>query len=420
MLPVYPCGSPSDLLADAHGRQVGIFGQQFLDPLSSTGPAGWHARAAWLCGGCCSWPGRRPRCDASSAVAARWPGRRVSRSPPGGGSRPTRRRSWRVPPRLGSGRPPAWRNNSPSRISPWPGSGRRLTPGSRQRQHLHQRQLVGDQIAVEQFLPGLCHGRRRQAQVGCSGCGRCRTTARAGRPRRRGTSTAACVTRQIVAMLAQETAVHPGPAGRGRTRADGRATRMRFGIMLGTPVTRTTPANTMSQVRRLARPGHRRRTGAPGDAVTAAVAGRAAACPGPVACGGDGRGRPGIPVCALRRPWKVPRSRHLRSRSRTRSNRLAAGSAAVALPGCGPTSGAVHSTPAGRTTAAGKNFCCVTTRSRNFGLFRGLWHRLGALAARTLGLGVLGFGRYRPDAVWPAAVPPASAGPARRHSGSWQ
>jgi hypothetical protein len=34
----------------------------------------------------------------------------------------------------------------------------------------------------------------------------------------------------------------------------------------------------------------------------------------------------------------------------------------------------------------------VTTRRRSFRLFQGLWHRLGALAARTLRLGVLGFG----------------------------
>jgi hypothetical protein len=127
------------------------------------------------------------------------------------------------------------------------------------------------------------------------------------------------------------------------------------------------------------------------DAVTAAMAGRAAACPGPVACGGDGRERPGIPACVLGGPGRChavatcvhdpvpgqpPGGRHRRSR----------------LPGCAPTSGPVHSTPAGRTTAAGKNFCCVTTRRRSFRLFQGLWHRLGALAARTLRLGVLGFG----------------------------
>ena len=38
-----------------------------------------------------------------------------------------------------------------------------------------------------------------------------------------------------------------------------------------------------------------------------------------------------------------------------------------------------------------QNFCCVTTRRRNFGIFRGLRQRRGAPPARPLGLGVLGF-----------------------------
>ena len=40
-----------------------------------------------------------------------------------------------------------------------------------------------------------------------------------------------------------------------------------------------------------------------------------------------------------------------------------------------------------------QNFCCVTTRRRNFWVFRCLRRRWGALTARTLRLGVLGFGR---------------------------
>jgi len=40
-----------------------------------------------------------------------------------------------------------------------------------------------------------------------------------------------------------------------------------------------------------------------------------------------------------------------------------------------------------------KNFCCVTTRGRNFRLRRRLWQRGGTPTAGTLGLGVLGFGR---------------------------
>ena len=39
-----------------------------------------------------------------------------------------------------------------------------------------------------------------------------------------------------------------------------------------------------------------------------------------------------------------------------------------------------------------QNFCCVTTPRRNFGVLRCLRRRWGALTARTLSLGVLGFG----------------------------
>jgi hypothetical protein len=38
------------------------------------------------------------------------------------------------------------------------------------------------------------------------------------------------------------------------------------------------------------------------------------------------------------------------------------------------------------------NFCCVTTRRCNLRILRGLWQRWGTLTARTLILGVLGFG----------------------------
>jgi hypothetical protein len=40
-----------------------------------------------------------------------------------------------------------------------------------------------------------------------------------------------------------------------------------------------------------------------------------------------------------------------------------------------------------------KSFCCVTTRRRNFGVFRGLWRIIDALPARPLGLGLPGFDR---------------------------
>jgi hypothetical protein len=73
------------------------------------------------------------------------------------------------------------------------------------------------------------------------------------------------------------------------------------------------------------------------------------------------------------------------------------------VPGCGPTSAAVPSTPAGRTKKSKKTFCCVTTRCRNFGCLRWLGRRFGTLTARTLGLGVLGSGRFIQT---PSALPP--------------
>jgi hypothetical protein len=62
-------------------------------------------------------------------------------------------------------------------------------------------------------------------------------------------------------------------------------------------------------------------------------------------------------------------------------------------PGCGSSSAVVHGTPAGRTKESKKNFCCVTTRRHNLGCLWCLGQRSGTLTARTLGLGVLGFGR---------------------------
>ncbi len=60
-------------------------------------------------------------------------------------------------------------------------------------------------------------------------------------------------------------------------------------------------------------------------------------------------------------------------------------------PDCGPSSRAVHGTPAGRTTESKKNFCCVTTRRRNLTVTRCLGRGLGALTARTFRLGMLRF-----------------------------
>lgn len=78
-------------------------------------------------------------------------------------------------------------------------------------------------------------------------------------------------------------------------------------------------------------------------------------------------------------------------------------------PGCGSSSPAVRGTPAGRTRESKKNFCCVTTRRRNFGCFRCLGQRFGTLTARTLGLGVLNFGlgAQAPPGLPPRCLPAA-------------
>jgi hypothetical protein len=49
------------------------------------------------------------------------------------------------------------------------------------------------------------------------------------------------------------------------------------------------------------------------------------------------------------------------------------------------------------------NFCCVTTRRRNLRVLGGLRRRCGVLTARTLSLGMLGFGRL---VLTPFGLPP--------------
>jgi len=61
------------------------------------------------------------------------------------------------------------------------------------------------------------------------------------------------------------------------------------------------------------------------------------------------------------------------------------------VPGCEPSSGAVHGSPAGRNRESKKNFCCVTTRRRKLWDFRYLGRGLGALTACVLSLCMLGF-----------------------------
>ena len=87
----------------------------------------------------------------------------------------------------------------------------------RQRQHLNQRQLVGDQVAVEQFLPGLLQDRLRQPQpAGQRVVAVERQAVAVGHGGEEQVQQHG-LARQIVAMLAQEAAIHPGPARRGRT-----------------------------------------------------------------------------------------------------------------------------------------------------------------------------------------------------------
>lgn len=60
--------------------------------------------------------------------------------------------------------------------------------------------------------------------------------------------------------------------------------------------------------------------------------------------------------------------------------------------GCGSTFEVIHGTLAGRTRESKKNFCCVTTRRRIFGVLRCLGRGAGALAAHALRLRLPRFG----------------------------
>ncbi len=81
------------------------------------------------------------------------------------------------------------------------------------------------------------------------------------------------------------------------------------------------------------------------------------------------------------------------------------------LPGCDPTSGALHSTPAGRTKESEIKFLLRDHAPPQLRVLSGVvakkWHAGGApVAPRRARLWW-----PRPGAVWPAAWPPASAGP---------
>ena len=213
-------------------------------------------------------------------------------------------------------------------------------------------------------------------------------------------------------MLAQETAIHPGPARRGRTpQAFGNQNAF-LGSCLGLLWSENGIEPRLSQVRGLCGPGQRRRTGAaggPGHAgggrggVALAGVGWLAAAP---RAGGLVLPRRG--AAALESATQQP----LAFTIAHPANRLTAGGAAVA---CLVAARLRRRFMAPRPVAQRsrrKNFCCVTTRRRNFRLLRGLWRRGGTLTARPLGLGVLGFDRLVLTPLGLPLAPPASAGPA--------
>ena len=61
------------------------------------------------------------------------------------------------------------------------------------------------------------------------------------------------------------------------------------------------------------------------------------------------------------------------------------------VPGCGASSRGIRGSRADRIREGKKRLCCVTTRRRDLWILNSLGGGLGALAARALGLGVLGF-----------------------------
>jgi len=61
------------------------------------------------------------------------------------------------------------------------------------------------------------------------------------------------------------------------------------------------------------------------------------------------------------------------------------------MPGCGARSREVRGSLADRRGGEKKNFWCVTTRGRNFGVINGLGRDFGSLPALLLGLGMLHF-----------------------------
>src|ERR1017187_5258983 len=122
-------GSTSDLLADAYGREVGILGQQFLDPIQV-----WieHTGTRYRLG---RW--RLLHLQGGSHGVTR--AVQAPRDHPAGELFDLAEAADLGPQSDLHGAVLLWsgvaaaatcRNTSPSSISPWPGSGRRLTPGA--------------------------------------------------------------------------------------------------------------------------------------------------------------------------------------------------------------------------------------------------------------------------------------------------
>jgi hypothetical protein len=82
--------------------------------------------------------------------------------------------------------------------------------------------------------------------------------------------------------------------------------------------------------------------------------------------------------------------------------------------GYGPTSRVIRNSRADRREEGKKRLCCVTTRGRVLWTLSSLGDGLGALAARTLGLGVLGFalGVLATMGLPPSGLPAADLAPA--------